>query len=690
MMGFATLFLELALIRYLAGNIWNLGYFPNLVLIAAFVGMGLGFTFHQRVSPRVSTVLLHTVPFVLLGLVLFVYFKRPTVPGFSAWQGNLGGDLYFTATPQGVAEQSYAPFVFCLVTIISMFAFLAQRTAKLFRKFQPLTAYTLDIAGSCAGVLLFVLISWLTIPASWWFALVALALLVALDDRWRTRFVPVVPGLALFFMVSYQDTQLVADPSYTGPLEAYWSPYQKVEYVDLPQNPRRIFVNGVSHQHMESPQTVAASFYQPVYTARHRDQSVRPYRNVLILGAGAGSDVMAALINGAEHVDAVEIDPIIARLGKEHNPYRAYQSPKVNLVIDDGRAFMTRTTRRYDLIVFALTDSLVKVSPMSQLRLENYLFTLQSVGRAFELLAPRGDLVFYNFYRQPWLREKIEQLVVAVTGDRPREIYRRRDFAVLLARREAATAPAAVEPPSWVPTDDWPFLYLEGRGIPHVYGAAMLVMCIFVTLLLTLLHSVTRKSEGYGGKGLLSLKLAFVFMGAAFLLLDTKSVVQFSLLFGTTWLNNSLVFLAVLLLVLLANWTALLVKSERWLWLIFTLLIASSVGSFVTPLRTLLHVESFTLRFVLASVMTFAPIFFANLVFSISFRDQQIAEHIFGWNLIGAVLGGSAEYASMLLGYRFLGLLVALCYTAVLGLLVLSRRAHRAAPAAELGRAASA
>jgi spermidine synthase len=77
----------------------------------------------------------------------------------------------------------------------------------------------------------------------------------------------------------------------------------------------------------------------------------------------------------------------------------------VRLVVDDGRAFLNRTRERYDLIVFALTDSLVKVSPVTQLRLENYVFTEESLARAFRVLAPGGDLVFYNFYREPWLVE---------------------------------------------------------------------------------------------------------------------------------------------------------------------------------------------------------------------------------------------------------------------------------------------
>ena len=93
-------------------------------------------------------------------------------------------------------------------------------------------------------------------------------------------------------------------------------------------------------------------------------------------------------------VDAVEIDPVIAGLGKKYHPAQAYKDPRVNLVVDDARAFMTNTRRKYDLIVFALTDSLVKVSPMAQLRLENYIFTEQAVQTAYNLLKKDGNLSF--------------------------------------------------------------------------------------------------------------------------------------------------------------------------------------------------------------------------------------------------------------------------------------------------------
>jgi hypothetical protein len=665
-LGFVTLFLELTLIRYLSGNIWNLGYFPNLVLTAVFVGMGLGFAFHHLVPERRSPVLFQGAHVVLLALVAFVYLKHPSVPGFTPWGGNVSGDLYFTAVPMTGSWQSYGPFFICGFAVVGTFALITQRTAKLFRRFPPLTAYTLDIAGSIAGILAFMVMSFFGVPAWAWFLVVGALAALTVDGPALHRLGPIAAAAATALVAYQQDQTNLYNPKYTGPLEVRWSPYQKVELAD----PLQIFVNGIGHQRMFPPAELRGMFYQTVHDQRRRD-GAQPYRDVLILGAGSGNDVAAALANGADHVDAVEIDPAIARLGKLHHPARPYDDPRVTLTIDDGRAFMTRTERRYDLIVFALTDSLVKVSAMAQLRLENYLFTRESVGRAWSLLKDGGDVIFYNYYRQPWLRAKIEAMIAAATGCQADLVAQQDDFALLSVHKGAPPADPAEASAIDIPTDDWPFLYLHDRGIPILYGWAMAGMAAFVLLLMAVLHRSTRKL----GAGQLLVKLAFVLMGVAFLLLETKGVIQFSLLFGTTWLNNSLVFLAVLVMVLAANWAARssFLRGTASVPVIYVLLLASALVTLIYPLRELLQVASVPLRFLVASALTFSPIFFANLIFSITFRDQEVAEHVFGWNLIGATLGGVLEYTSMLLGYNLLAVLVAVCYTAVFVLLLLAR-----------------
>lgn len=679
LLGFVGLFLELVLIRYLAGSIWNLGYFPNLVLIAAFMGMGIGFVFHQLVSSRRSPLVFHSALGLLFLLVLFVSVARPSVPGFAESRGSIGGELFFTYIPTDPSP--WDPYLFPLwfVAIVSIFALFSQRTAKLFGRFRPLHAYSLDIGGSCVGIMAFMAISWMELPAWSWFLVLVPVWLVAMPPAgWRMRVIPTLLLAAIAAIAWNQDQSLLSDPDVTENITVRWSPYQKVEHARFSPEQQTVYVNGVGHQHLMTPDKLRESFYDVPYRYRLEVSKRAPYKRVLIIGAGTGNDVAAALRRGAKHVDAVEIDPAIARFGRLHHVARPYQDPRVKLIVDDGRAFMTRSDGGYDLIIFALTDSLVKVSALSQLRLENYIFTVESIRRAYSLLTEDGDLFFYNSYREDWLLAKIQETITRASGRSPRIIGSNRDFHMLAVGRagDAAESPDGVGARIDVPTDDWPFLYLERRGIPGIYKVAMAGLAATVVALMFALQRFTRNLEaGVSGRPRLFLKIAFVLMGLAFLLLETKGVTQFSLLFGTTWKNNSLVFLAALLLVLAANALAFRVKGTRLLPAAFGLLMASCLITLVYPLSKLLGVQHEALRFVLASLLVFSPIFFANLIFSLAFRDQVVAEHLFGWNLIGTTLGGVVEYSSMQIGYNALAVVVAITYALAFASFYAARRA---------------
>ena len=112
-----------------------------------------------------------------------------------------------------------------------------------------------------------------------------------------------------------------------------------------------------------------------------------------------------ALLHGAKHIDAVEIDPQLYQLGRRLNPDHPYHEPRVTVHINDGRAFLEQTHAKYDMILFALPDSLTLVAGQSSLRLESYLFTVQAVQAAKAHLKP-GDGLFamYNYYRSPGSR----------------------------------------------------------------------------------------------------------------------------------------------------------------------------------------------------------------------------------------------------------------------------------------------
>jgi hypothetical protein len=149
-------------------------------------------------------------------------------------------------------------------------------------------------------------------------------------------------------------------------------------------------------------------------------------------------------------------------------------------------------------------------------------------------------------------------------------------------------------------------------------------------------------------------------MGAAFLLLETRSVVQFALLFGTTWLVNALVFTGILLAVYLAIEVARRVPLPSPIPL-YGALLAGLLVAWLTPLRQLLALPVLP-RFLIATTLAFIPVFLANLVFAQRFREVARSSVAFGANLLGAMLGGVLEYTSLVTGYRALLIVVGILY----------------------------
>ncbi len=149
-------------------------------------------------------------------------------------------------------------------------------------------------------------------------------------------------------------------------------------------------------------------------------------------------------------------------------------------------------------------------------------------------------------------------------------------------------------------------------------------------------------------------------MGCAFTLLETRSIVKFLLLFGATWLVNSLVFLAILFVVLIANWLVARYKFSQ-LWLLYTCLLVALVLNYVIPLQTLLF-DNLLIRYSLATALLFSPIFFANLIYSAIFRETTKANIAFGANLLGTMVGGATEYLALYFGYQNLIILAGIFY----------------------------
>ncbi len=200
-------------------------------------------------------------------------------------------------------------------------------------------------------------------------------------------------------------------------------------------------------------------------------------------------------------------------------------------------------------------------------------------------------------------------------------------------------------------TDDRPFPYLRTPGIPGFYLATIAFIVLASLLAVRATSGPFRRMRPYAD---------LFFMGAAFLLLETKHVVQFALLFGTTWFVNALVFAGVLVSVLAAIELARRYTPKRPE-LLYVALFAALGVAWVVPSRVLLSLDAAP-RFLVAIALAFAPIFLANLIFAERFRDVSHATEAFGANLLGAMLGGVLEYLALLVGYRSLLIVAAVLY----------------------------
>jgi hypothetical protein len=291
----------------------------------------------------------------------------------------------------------------------------------------------------------------------------------------------------------------------------------------------------------------------------------------------------------------------------------------------------------------------------------------------------------YNYYVEQWLRDRFAGTLDDVFGSPPcagaigpADKYQ---LTILMASKQAtaidcpATWVTATNPVPAPATDDHPFPYLREPSIPQFYGVTMALVLIASLLLIRSAAGPLRPMFQF---------VDLFFMGAAFLLLETKSVVQFALLFGTTWFVNALVFGGVLLSVLVAVMVSRRVTFKRPA-LLYLVLLAALVLAWLIPPHALLDLDLVP-RFVAAVTLAFFPIFTANLVFTQRFRDVGDSGTAFGANLLGAMVGGLIEYSALIVGYRALLIVVALLY----GLAFLFGREHlRAGVAATPVRAST-
>jgi len=547
-----------------------------------------------------------------------------------------------------------------------LFIPLGQATGREMSGRPPVPAYIVNLLGSLAGIWVFAFLAYLQTPPAIWFGLAVVGLGIYLRTRQALSSIYLTVGPVLILALAVFGRDII------------WSPYQRLDVEELH------FARNTDNQPVKVGYKLLVQqvFYQvaldlseefraqwgaeiPVLEDAALSYDL-PYRfrppggRVLVVGAGMGNDVAAALRSGAGRVVAVEIDPAIAAMGRELHPEQPYADGRVQIVIDDARSFLERTPEEYDTIVFGYLDTHTMLSSFSSVRLDSFVYTRESFEQVRARLASNG-VVALSFAPSghAWIEQRLGQMlgdvfgrdkvfirdalqgVTFVVGSFSPEVTAQNQISPWRGAAGAGTVPST--------TDDWPYLYLRDRAIPAAYWQALLAIGLAALAFLARSFPESLRPQW-----------DFWLLGAAFLLIEFKSITELALLFGTTWLVNVLAISGVLLMALGAN-LVVLKRSRVNLRGMYVLLFASLALAYLLPLRVLVGLP-LALRVLGSTALLSLPLFFAGVIFSESLRRAGEAARPLASNLSGSVVGGVLEYGSLVWGIKSLYLLAAVAY----------------------------
>jgi spermidine synthase len=672
-----SLFLEMLLIRWIAAEVSAFAYFKNVVLIGCFLGFGLG----CYLSRKPVNLLAFLFPIGLL--VSIIKLPWPALREVIREIPYLiapSSQITLLGTPDVPAN--FAGTLSAILIIVFLFALVAFTFVPLgqivgwcleFSK-NGIVAYTVNLLASLVGIALYAVLCFFYQPPAVWFAVSGLATAILL---WK------IPRFRWSSLAVFAFCMCFVSLGPRKPSRELWSPYQKITLTPMPSEGQPIAyelrTNDTWYQKIInlSPEFTAAhpELFRTVpvqwnaYNLPYHFFSQPP--SMLVLGSGTGNDVAAAVRNGARRIVAVEIDPLILQIGWKLHFEKPYQSERVTTVLDDARSYIQNSREKFDLIVFSLLDSHTTSSSYSNIRIDNYVYTLEALQSARRLLKPDGIFIVKFWVTTPWIAGRLYSLMRTVFQQPPLDVNAvTSDYTTpgrfFISGSQQRIQHTLSDPSlrSYLPknpildrstvnltTDDWPYFYQRERGIPRSFALLSLVLALFCWRVLR------QAGAGWG-----SFRWHFFFLGAGFMLLETQTVSKMALLFGTTWLVNSVVVGGLLLLIVAANMVVQRFPGFPSVVSYAGIYMSLAIAYFV-PLERFFF-PSLWLKALSATAVLCLPVFFAGMIFIRSFAQADFSSQALGSNLFGALLGGLLEAVSYWTGIKSLLLLAAILYSA--------------------------
>ena len=423
------LMFEVGLTRIFSATIWY--HFAFVAISVALLGWGLGgFALHLlrgRVAfTRDRAALLTLLYGLSIPLALWLIVRVPFHPDRLVF--------YFAV--------SLLPFLLAGMALSMIFALERQDMGRL---------YFADLAGASLGALgVTFLLSWLGgESAVLAVALAPVAAAFVFSRRWRVpaaiAFVAVAAAVVVnqrtgLFLIRSAPTKglyrHMAETPGSKIVLTGWNAYSRIDAVTgfPPPTLARLYIDSDAWTNVnEWDGRMESAAPLKEWDRAYSFRVAPPSPKTLVIGPGGGSDVLVALGAGSSKVTAVEMNPLMLNFARSFGARggNLYDNPRVEVVLSEGRTFVRRTDRSFDVVLMGFVDSWAAVASGGLSLSENHLYTVEAFESYYDHLTPDGQIVILR-----WTVD-IPRLVsnaVAMLG--PEEAGRR--VAVLLQGRDQA------------------------------------------------------------------------------------------------------------------------------------------------------------------------------------------------------------------------------------------------------------
>ena len=662
------LYLELMIIRLHSSFFQLFGFFKNISLLSCLLGLGVGYLFGNKKLYSLKWVF----PLLVIQITFMYLLKNTPIgplmqnPITEQWAMGLNRAQGFL---QFFLIYSFVILIFLSNAVI--FVPLGHLVSRLMQKQDKLKSYSWNLIGSISGIILFSLMSLFWTPPSLWI-LVGFFIFIIFVKKNLIEIL--IPSTSVLFLLI-----ILLIPKELNKQDIY-SPYQiiSLEHPNTPNAPTNVLVSNTWFQHpydlsgkiKYDPPPLAANYSAPY------DIVSNVPKNILIVGSGTGNDTAYAIQRGVKKIDAVEIDPVILDIGKKYHPQKPYQSNKVNLIQNDARNFIQHTKKKYDLIVYGLLDSHASLSGKGGIRLDSYVYTVEAFKESKKILNENGYISLSFYLSEVKLGSKIflmlkeafdgrEPLVVSQNvGDANK--FRSQPYAFIIGNKIDSNLDISNSGLSKVnffsdknnlsevnkSTDNWPFFYMPSKVWPKSY--IFIIFLVFISSFFFIQNTNPINKKNFSP--------TCFFLGAGFMLIETKGITELALVFGSTWFVVSIVIAFILIMAYFAN-LLIIKKIKIKVSLIYCLILLSISLGYIYTLIDHGSINSITQKILTPSILT-VPIFFSGLAFSKQLSVEKTISVALSSNILGAIFGGLLEYNSMYFGFRSLYIIGFFMYVA--------------------------